>query len=58
MKKSIGILILLGALAGCSSVDTGQTSSLRPTAMSATGSPQTSCGGKPWSWCAGYHGDR
>lgn len=53
MTKAIGILILLGVLAGCTSVDMGQTSSLTRT----TG-PQTECNGNPWSWCSGYHGDR
>jgi len=54
MTRSIGVLILLGTLAGCASIDTRQTSSVTPTGTS----PQTSCHGNPWSWCAGYHGGR
>jgi hypothetical protein len=52
MTKFAGILILLGTIAGCTSMDTGQTGSLTPTGSS----PGTSCNGNPWSWCVGYHG--
>ena len=45
MAKSIGLFLILTALAGCTSMQTNVPDYAQ------------NCDGKPWSWCAGYHGD-
>lgn len=51
MLRPFALLFLCAILVSCTSVDGSKPHSL------ANG-PTDRCHGKPWSWCAGYHGNR